>query len=268
MDRKYKILLSAAGTLVAAGGAYVLWQARKLSPPKINDAQEAGRIILQGGQRVLVFTAHPDDVELLAGGTLRRLHQLGSPITVVDATDGEKGVNMQNLAPRRQREQKLASSILGYDDIKFLHFPDMELKDQDKLLARVKSIWEEENPQLVFAFDPLHYHPWLRHPDHIALGEAVVHAAGELDSDAMICLYGSAKASQLVDISGVINIKVRAVCSHRSQLRGGIRMTKMLVRRLARTTAFGSPFRYAEAFRSLHNIHTFVPPTAEEQAES
>lgn len=260
MKHTTRAALFASSVFALAGTLFFARRFAQLAPARPGDAVESGRLMLQGGQQVLAFTAHPDDLELFCGGTLRRLHQLGCPITVVDATDGEKGVNMQNLAPRRQREQRQAGRLLGYDDIRFLHFPDLELKDSAKLNQRVKQVWEQVNPQMVLAFDYREYHPWIKHNDHITFGRVVVDVAGELDSDASVYLYGTALATTAVDIGPVLAVKQRAVTSHSSQLRFGPVPAAKAVKLIARASARNTPYRYVETFRCLHNVHNFVPP--------
>lgn len=253
--------MAIAGGLAAAGGIYALQRLRQFAPARPQDAKDASHIMLQGGQKVLAFAAHPDDLEFFAGGVLRRLHQLGNPITVVVASDGERSRPVKNLGERRRPEQRKAGSILGYDEINFLSLPDRSLKDSDELHKQIREIFDQENPHMVLTYDHVHIHPWIRHPDHVAIGEAVVHTANEKDTDAAIYLYASAKPTVVVDIGPVIKQKIWAVSSHRSQFPVLRRQSaEMLVRRLASITAWRTGFRYAEAFRSLHNVHTFVPP--------
>ena len=258
---KSSMVLAVAGGIAAAGGLYTWFRLRQFAPTRPEDAKEAAQLMLQGGQKVLAFTAHPDDLELFAGGVLRKLYQLGNPITVVVGSTGERSRPGQDLESRRKTEQRKAGSILGYDEIKFLNLPDGTLRNSDELHKQIHRIFNQERPHMVFTFDHVHIHPWIFHQDHVAMGEAVVHTANEQDSDAAVYLYGSAKPTVVVDIGGVVRQKIWAVSSHQSQFpvlrRQG---AETLVRRLASITARGTGYRYAEAFRSLHNLHTFVPP--------
>lgn len=260
MKNRTRAALFAGGIIALASTLFITRRIAQLAPDRPGDAVDSGRIMLQRGQQVLAFTAHPDDLELFCGGALRRFHQLGCPITVVAASDGEKGVNMQNLAPRRQREEEKAGRILGFDDIRFLHFPNRELKDEAKLKRRIKEIWQSVNPQLVLAFDYREHHPWIKQNDHITLGRVVVDAAGELDADAMVYLYGTAQATTVIDIQSVMAAKQRALTAHGSQLRFGPLPATLTVQLMGRASARNTPYRYAEAFRCLHNIHNFLPP--------
>lgn len=255
--------LAIAGGLAAAGGIYTLIRLRQFAPTRPNDAKDAAHLMLQGGQKVVAFSAHPDDLELFAGGVLRRLHQMGNHITVVDCTDGELSRSSRLLGKQRRQEQKRAGSILGYDEVKFLNLPDRTLQDGERLKREIRKILDQENPHMIFTFDYAHIHPWLFHRDHVAIGEAVVHAVNEKDTDAIVYLYASAKPNVVIDIGPVLRQKVWALSSHRSQFPAFPGQgASILARRLARITAWGTGFRSAEAFRSLHNVHTFVPPRA------
>lgn len=255
--------IAIAGGLAAAGGIYTLIRLRQFAPTRPNDAKDAAHLMLQGGQKVVAFSAHPDDLELFAGGVLRRLHQMGNHITVVDCTDGELSRPSHRLGKQRRQEQNRAGSILGYDEVKFLNLPDRTLQDDERLKREIRKILDQENPHMIFTFDYVHIHPWLYHRDHVAIGEAVVHAVNEKDTDAIVYLYASAKPNVVVDIGPVIRQKVWALSSHRSQFPAFPGQgANILARRLAGITAWGTGFRSAEAFRSLHNVHTFVPPRA------
>ena len=51
--------------------------------------------------RVMVITAHPDDSEFGAGGTIARMVQDGREVTYVIATNGNKGSSDRTMTPER-----------------------------------------------------------------------------------------------------------------------------------------------------------------------
>ena len=59
---------------------------------------------------ILAFGAHPDDVELFAGGTLAKMAALGHSTGVVDMTRGELGT--RGTPALRKREARRAAEIL------------------------------------------------------------------------------------------------------------------------------------------------------------
>ena len=60
---------------------------------------------------VLAFGAHPDDIELGAGGTLVKQVRNGSKVGMVDLTQGEMGT--RGSVSVRREEAKKAADIIG-----------------------------------------------------------------------------------------------------------------------------------------------------------
>jgi LmbE family N-acetylglucosaminyl deacetylase len=78
----------------------------------------------------MVVTAHPDDPEFLAGGTVARLAREGREVTYVIVTNGNKGssdraITSQHLVPIRQEEQLRAARVLGVERVEFLGYEGM-----------------------------------------------------------------------------------------------------------------------------------------------
>ncbi len=71
-------------------------------------------------QRVMVITAHPDDSEFGAGGTIAKLTREGKIVTYCILTNGNKGSSDRTMTPERlaqirEEEQKNAARVLGVD---------------------------------------------------------------------------------------------------------------------------------------------------------
>ncbi|WP_419211382.1 bacillithiol biosynthesis deacetylase BshB1 [Maribacter sp. X9] len=71
---------------------------------------------------ILVFGAHPDDVELGAGGTIAKEISLGKKVGIVDLTRGELGT--RGSAEIRDKESAAAAKILGVSVRENLRFRD------------------------------------------------------------------------------------------------------------------------------------------------
>src|SRR5512132_2045137 len=71
---------------------------------------------------MLAFGAHPDDVELCAGGTLAKMAQAGYATGIVDLTRGELGT--RGTPAMREREARQAASLLGVRVRSNLRLPD------------------------------------------------------------------------------------------------------------------------------------------------
>ena len=108
----------------------------RLDPPRPRRASsEPGRSRSRSGRpgtesrRVLVVTAHPDDVDFGAAGTVAAFTDAGVEVTYCIATSGESGGSDRtmariDMAALRQDEQRAAAAVVGVSDVRFLGHPD------------------------------------------------------------------------------------------------------------------------------------------------
>ncbi|MEA2489084.1 MAG: N-acetylglucosamine malate deacetylase 1, partial [Acidobacteriota bacterium] len=75
---------------------------------------------------ILFFAAHPDDVELSAGGTAAKAVKDGRRIGIVDLTRGEMGT--RGTPQTRKREAAASAKILGATFRQQLDFGDGNLR--------------------------------------------------------------------------------------------------------------------------------------------
>lgn len=115
---------------------------------------------------VLAFGAHPDDVELGAGGTMLVFADAGLACGVVDLTRGERG--SRGTAETRAHEAAEASALMRLAVRETLDFPDTELEPTLAVRRAVVEAIRRHRPRIVLA--PL---PGDLHPDHDAAGRAV-----------------------------------------------------------------------------------------------
>ena len=108
---------------------------------------------------VLVFAAHPDDMELACSGTVARLKSEGKRVGVVDLTRGQLGT--RGNPEIRKREAEAASKVLGIDYRENLGLMDGFFNiDEESLRLLVVQI-RKTRPNIVFANAVSD-----RHPDH------------------------------------------------------------------------------------------------------
>jgi bacillithiol biosynthesis deacetylase BshB1 len=108
---------------------------------------------------ILAFGAHPDDVELMAGGTLLKMAQLGHRTGIVDMTRGERGT--RGSPDLRAREARASAKILRLTVRENLGLPDAHLMVSDAARLKVIEVVRRWRPKIVlthFWDDP--------HPDH------------------------------------------------------------------------------------------------------
>jgi LmbE family N-acetylglucosaminyl deacetylase len=227
--------------------------------------------------KILLMTAHPDDADIMAGGTAARWVDEGHAVCSAIFTRGEKGHDDPNMTPERiavlrEAEQRAAAAVLGGPRLIFLDFMDGELSWAGPALAEAATrLIRQERPETIVTHDPFAGAPGYRvpqlHPDHRAVGAAVIDACyfrapGPLYYPAQgaaglaphrvreIFLIMSDHLDHVVDISSTFDRKVRAVREHASQfcrhpdLEGFLRG---LAARAGQT--FGVPL--AESFKRL-----------------
>lgn len=123
--------------------------------------------------RVLAFAAHPDDVELCAGGTICALTRKGYGVAIVDLTQGELG--SRGTPEGRMEEAREAAAILGLVARENLGLPDGNLTSTPETREKVIRSVRRYRPEIV-----LMNAPECRHPDHGAaaklVGEALFYA--------------------------------------------------------------------------------------------
>lgn len=113
---------------------------------------------------ILVFGAHPDDIEFGCGGILVKSARQQKSIVLVDLTIGEKGTN--GNPEIRKRESQAAAELIGAQRI-FLDFSDCEIIDDYEGRLKLVKVIRQYRPKLVLA--PM-WNGEQNHPDHIACG--------------------------------------------------------------------------------------------------
>ena len=138
--------------------------------------------VLTDVSRVLVVTAHPDDVDFGAGGTVASWTAAGIEVAYCIATSGDAGgfddTPRGEMAPLREAEQRAAAKEVGVSDVTFLGYPDGRLTASIELRRDISREIRRVRPDRVLTASPEIW--WRRlgasHPDHRAVGEAAVAA--------------------------------------------------------------------------------------------
>ncbi len=122
----------------------------------------------------MLIGAHPDDAEVVAGGTIAKWCKAGFDVTIVSMTNGNKGHHKQTgvaLAKRRKAESKKSANIAGARSVVF-DVPDGELEPTLPLRKKVVSLIRNSKADLVITHRPNDYHP-----DHRYTSQVVQDAA-------------------------------------------------------------------------------------------
>ena len=133
-------------------------------------------------ERVLCFTAHPDDVDFGAAGTIAAWTAAGVQVSYCIMTDGDAGgfdpAQRDEIVRLRNEEQRRAAALVGVTDIHYLHERDGYLEPSHGVIREVVRLIRQLRPDVVLSMHP--ERNWNRiqksHPDHLAVGEAVTRA--------------------------------------------------------------------------------------------
>ena len=115
---------------------------------------------------ILAFGAHPDDVELSAGGTLIKQIKNGSTVGIVDLTMGEMGT--RGTPEIRLMEAKNAMKIIGANFRENLKMPDSFIDLSKKSIEKVVKAIRTHKPKIVLCNAVKD-----RHPEHGIASELV-----------------------------------------------------------------------------------------------
>jgi len=234
-------------------------------------------ILDQIPEPVLVLCAHPDDIEIHAGGTLARLVEAGKRVHCVLATSGNRGTadpstTMDEVARIREAEQRAAAVALGVEDVTFLRFDDGDLQYEAQRLreAFIRRI-RATRPRALITHDPFpgngSQDACSIYPDHITVGSTAFQAAfvcapGPLfhpehlaeglspwKPEVIYCTMSS-QPDCFVDITPVWLQKWTAIQQHQSQGRHLPGM-EVFFRGIAREAGERAGLELAESFRRL-----------------
>src|SRR5437762_11982761 len=109
--------------------------------------------------RVLAIHAHPDDIEILAGGTLALLAQAGHEIAIATFTPGDCGsqeLGAEEIAAVRRREAANSAARIGAQYF-CLEFRDLCIFSDGPSRRRVVEALRETRPQVILTAAPVDY---------------------------------------------------------------------------------------------------------------
>ena len=109
---------------------------------------------------ILAIGAHPDDVELSAGGTVAKCVKQGYNVGILDLTEGETGT--RGTAAIRAKEASDAAKILGVSVRDNLSLPDSKFEVNEANRIKVIQVLRKYRPKIL-----LMPHWSERHPDHV-----------------------------------------------------------------------------------------------------
>lgn len=218
--------------------------------------------------RVLAIGAHPDDVEIACSGTLAKCVKRGDKVIVCHVSTGNLGhvvIPPDELKVMRAAEAKRAGQLAGIEVIS-AGFDDLDIFDGNRSSRdRIVEVIQYAQPDFIITHNPDDYMP-----DHTAVSRLVFDASfaatlpnypTEVKRAAQLVpiyymdtLAGVGfEPTEYVDISEEIDLKIRMLCCHESQIvwmrdHDGIDFADM-VRTCSRYRGYQCGADYAEGFR-------------------
>lgn len=230
--------------------------------------------------KILAFFAHPDDETMLAGGILALLARHGAHVNYLCATRGEGGevgepplCTQDKLGELREKELACAVQALGGQSLDFLGYIDPLVGENGELGAytsdltfladQVATIIHKRQPEALLTHGSSGEYG---HPGHVLTFQAALEAVRLLGNAAPGVYTVQADfpehpkprlsnkndpAQLIIDVTSVLEDKIRAAMCHRTQHALFIRRTSEML---------GRPATVPEVVTQVESLHRTHPP--------
>ena len=185
-------------------------------------------------KRFLVFGAHPDDPDLMFGGSAVLLSRAGHKVKFVSVTNGNAGHHLMppdELARRRHSEAMAAAQIAGIEGYEILDNPDGRLENSIAVREQLIRIIRKFAPDVVISHRLCDYHPDHRNTAQMVIDTSFLVGVPHIVPDETvpdICpVYAYSydrfidprpfRTDCLINIDNVMDIKLRMIDCHVSQ---------------------------------------------------
>ena len=221
------------------------------------------------GMNILAVGAHPDDLEILCGGTLAKYSLRGDKVFMASLTNGNMGhplVKPDEMAIIRENELRTSASIIGAEVIWIGIDDEMSEMNVGTRLKVVDAI-RYAKPDIIITHGSDDYHV-----DHRNTGNLVFEAAAlacvhniktdytVLEKQSLIYVMDNVggigfSPTEYVDITDTIEIKKKMFKCHNSQEKwmaqvSGFEFTDV-IETVAKFRGFSATVKYAEGFRKV-----------------
>ncbi len=218
---------------------------------------------------VLAIGCHPDDLEIGCGGTLARYAKEGHRVYMCHVANGDKGhavITPDRLSGIRSKEAREAGAVIGAQEVTGIGIPDLEVDSSNpENVKKVIDVIRHVSPDIIITHSPQDYMK-----DHVETSKMVFDASFSSSIPHMFTenpaypkvvplYYMDTLAGidflpeEYVDISGVIDIKLRANSCHKSQVKWLLEHDSIdfldFIRTVSKFRGLQCGADYAEGFR-------------------
>lgn len=211
--------------------------------------------------KVLAIGAHPDDVELGAGGILAKHKARGDEVHILIFTKGEAG---RGDPEARMREADQSARILKVDSLRILGFPVYEFTSPTQMYIRaIAEQIAKLRPQRIY----VHF-PGDSHQVHQIVGRCTRIAVKDFIEVRELLYYEQLSSglhgfnsNAFADISDTLDTKIRCVKAHSSQLgKYGVTVESVIALARLRYHQAGFPTRKDGAAEAFIVGHILLEP--------
>lgn len=157
----------------------------------MNTITDSYQKIFGNKSKIMVVTAHPDDLEIMCGGLLARLIADGKTVRSVKVTTGDMGsrqnkITQEELKSAREIEDTEAMMSLGIksEDNIYLNLPDGKVENTVENIGKIAEQIRLFQPELIICHNPEisivrfdSENSWFNHRDHRMTGQLTFDAA-------------------------------------------------------------------------------------------
>jgi len=147
--------------------------------------------IFSNKKKILVITAHPDDLEIMCGGLVARLIEDGKIVRSVKVTTGDRGSRQENISQSdlksaRETEDTEAMVVLGIqpENNIYLNLSDGQVENTYENIGKIALQIRLFQPDLIITHNPevsiVRFdkdNSWFNHRDHRVTGQLAFDAA-------------------------------------------------------------------------------------------
>ncbi len=221
---------------------------------------------IQPDERVIVFAPHSDDETIGCGGTIALHAEIGTPVKIINLTDGSKAdlskkYNPQQYIKIRQNELKKAARILGVSDLEFWGYHGRTLHLTTELVDRCLDCFSRFHPTWIYAPGPTEIHP-----DHRTTANIVWDAVSQLDFPVKVSFYETLtpiRPNMLIDITAVIDKKKQALQAFSTQLAENHYERIIGLNEYRTLSLIDEKYKFAESFWTVDTTSDHYPSLAQ-----
>jgi two-component system response regulator HydG len=195
---------------------------------------------------VLAIGAHPDDVEIGAGGTLLAHRKMGHEVAILTLSRGARGGVESTRAGESEQAAKIIGARLYHEDLE-----DTKISEGDPTIGIISRVIGELRPTVIYTHS-IHD----VHQDHRNTHRAAMVASREVGR--LYCFQSPSatvdfRPGRFVSIDANLAAKVQAINAFRSQMAVRAYLEPDLIEATARYWSRFCDGRYAEAFEVIRD---------------